>query len=564
MSSYDNHSLVSIDTANLRLGSLPLFADHTCPLANGETCGPCRKRHLLIVQINAALKTAAELSKQVPGINTEINQIHPSSIHRIPMEISSRIFLFCVHRGLFDTQPVVNIDIVDPDLVSGRLGLGAVCRTWRQIAWATPQLWNFISIQFKVDKFPARDELVKEWLSRSGQLPLSISVFERRYVEENPYLPLIGESTAHHFHSVIQTLSSYSNRWQNLSLKLPSFLCRRFADVTSHADVLHTLHLLPEFQYNEDLEDKEELTFANFTPRPRDVAICSYRLKSVHIDWNILTHFYTKGFHIDECLELLRRSPQLTHCQMLYIRETDSHFPVPGNPIVHHVLRDLHVDFSGGQEIEELALFFDNITLRSLTHFRCGLYNCSLPGDLLLSFIERSSCCLRSFRIDDVSFEDDHGKLECLLRAMPSLSDLWLPSYASSSSISEDPPQNVFLLLGRVSINTDDESGETFLPELQNLTHITGPLFSWSRMLNVFGQLESEPANPFLRPLKHLTVRCRTFDQDNTIDKQSVLRILQLKRAGIHLTVIDEDAYEHQDLLRLSMAVHGISEQGQE
>ncbi|KDR86101.1 hypothetical protein GALMADRAFT_274780, partial [Galerina marginata CBS 339.88] len=279
----------------------------------------------------------------------------------MPMEISSRIFLFCVHREPFTPEAT----IADHGLVSWPLALGAVCQTWRQIAWATPQLWNFISIRFQVDKFPARDELVKEWLSRSGQLPLSISVFERCYVDENCYIAPIEESTAHHFHSVIQTLNGYSSRWQNLSVRLPSFLCGRF-DGTSHADILHTLHVLPEFSHDE--ESNGELTIANSTISPRDVAICSFRLQSVHIEWNVLTHFYAKACYIDECLELLRRSPQLTHCQMAYILESNSDFPFPWNPVTHHILRNLHIEFVG-EVPEELALFFNNITLPSLTHF---------------------------------------------------------------------------------------------------------------------------------------------------------------------------------------------------
>src|SRR5258708_4803368 len=61
------------------------------------------------------------------------------------------------------------------------LKLGSVCRKWRQLAWATPDLWTTLHIGIKPSMMHSTAEslpgLLREWLTRSGALPLTIYFF---------------------------------------------------------------------------------------------------------------------------------------------------------------------------------------------------------------------------------------------------------------------------------------------------------------------------------------------------------------------------------------------------
>ncbi|KDR77093.1 hypothetical protein GALMADRAFT_428208 [Galerina marginata CBS 339.88] len=52
--------------------------------------------------------------------------------------------------------------------------IGAVCRQWRRIAWATPHLWKNISIYFTRDGFGTQESLVQQWIERTAHSPLYI------------------------------------------------------------------------------------------------------------------------------------------------------------------------------------------------------------------------------------------------------------------------------------------------------------------------------------------------------------------------------------------------------
>ena len=84
--------------------------------------------------------------------------------------------------------------------------LGAVCRKWRAIAWSSPQLWSSIFLSLSYKSFSSNLRIAQEWLSRSGQLPLSISVSMRNChsVSMDDVLPMT------------YLLNKYAGRWHHL------------------------------------------------------------------------------------------------------------------------------------------------------------------------------------------------------------------------------------------------------------------------------------------------------------------------------------------------------------
>ncbi|KAK1216429.1 hypothetical protein PQX77_020949 [Marasmius sp. AFHP31] len=102
------------------------------------------------------------------------------------------------------------------------LSLTSICRSWRDIALSTPQLWNSIHLflpsppqDLDEDDFAplleARKEGLKLWLARSGSLPLTISLAMGSFPIERP-------SLWYSYSEITKLIAGYSRRWLSLSL----------------------------------------------------------------------------------------------------------------------------------------------------------------------------------------------------------------------------------------------------------------------------------------------------------------------------------------------------------
>ena len=114
--------------------------------------------------------------------------------------------------------------------------LGRVCSGWRMITFSTAELWTSIHIVLpnvtatEDEKLLSiqRLEVLKEWLSRSGSLPLDISMASSMYSR-------VGTE---HFTNFANALVPYCSRWRHLDLHVTAsnFVHSSFASVTG-ADV---------------------------------------------------------------------------------------------------------------------------------------------------------------------------------------------------------------------------------------------------------------------------------------------------------------------------------------
>ncbi|KAJ6578426.1 hypothetical protein B0H19DRAFT_891462, partial [Mycena capillaripes] len=89
-----------------------------------------------------------------------------SPVRRLPEDVAREIFIACMPDSPNSMSPQ------EPSLL-----LCHICRPWRRLALATPQLWA--SLDIIISKKSQSKELAERatcWLSRSGALPLSISL----------------------------------------------------------------------------------------------------------------------------------------------------------------------------------------------------------------------------------------------------------------------------------------------------------------------------------------------------------------------------------------------------
>ena len=145
----------------------------------------------------------------------ELNNRHDSIVH-LPVEIVSHIFTFCLPPS-FDIKE-------DYYFYSSKpvpFHLGSLCRYWRHLAWSIPRLWNilWLSVNGSTSSMSVRSQLLAEWLTCSGQLPLFISI---GIVECHPQLQeqiAAWDLTM----CMVDTLKLYASCWKVLDCHLPFF-----------------------------------------------------------------------------------------------------------------------------------------------------------------------------------------------------------------------------------------------------------------------------------------------------------------------------------------------------
>ncbi|KAF8961892.1 hypothetical protein BDZ97DRAFT_1827613 [Flammula alnicola] len=228
--------------------------------------------------------------------------------------------------------------------------------------------------------------------------------------------------------------------------------------------------------------------------------ISRLRLKSVVIEWNNLTHVKTIHLHIDECWELFRRAPRMTHCLLEDIRESQLHdqFPMPRTPILHPTLQVLELVPAITYRLDKL--FLDNTPQSRIAFFR-------------------SSCSLQKLSLLDVKLDDTD--LVDLSRVTPELRHLKLELYECGADFTKRMFRR-FSETFNVS-GHDAEIQQTFFPQLQSMAFQ--------------GTMPPDWKAPYCDPM--------------IIDEDALRRMLLLVEQGTELRI--EDMSTDKDVLQRSI-----------
>ncbi|KAJ7659348.1 hypothetical protein DFH06DRAFT_1195536 [Mycena polygramma] len=173
--------------------------------------------------------------------------------------------------------------------------LTQICRTWRDIALENPALWRAISLSGTA--FPA-DRLahVSEMLARSGSYPLSIQI------EENPdgiNHPVGAE--------ILAAVARHRERWEHLQL------CLSHQNPISRP-VDGAMPLLRRV----DLELADRSIYINFDSAPllRTAILDIGAIRNVSLPWTQLTSLTLRLISFENCLDILRETTNLVHCEL--------------------------------------------------------------------------------------------------------------------------------------------------------------------------------------------------------------------------------------------------------
>ncbi|PPQ75292.1 hypothetical protein CVT26_015265 [Gymnopilus dilepis] len=419
------------------------------------------------------------LIRQLSEARSKVNQTHSPILRLLHPEILSYIFEFCMDDPQWDDFPFSK-DTPPPFV---QLNIGAVCRTWRQIAWSTPQLWTVIALSpWKFGLFH-QIERARTWLSRSGDLPLSIKIGTNG-----------GLQVQEAWKTALMLLNQYRARWKYVDVNLPAYLIQHLVFRGGN----EALPMLERFKV------KAEFTTVDFMRR----STSSFHLKDLsEFPWAHLTHAHVIKLAIDEALRLLVLAPNLVDYNIQDVLASKSHFPFPEQPIQHQLqhLRITEKTGDGGQ-------IFGNLVLPNLLKLEWISFD-QAPHPPLIRLFQRSCSPLHTLHLSFSDNEElaDRATFAELFASIPTLRDLSLVEHGLGPV--EALEALVYPFQNRSAIENEVEARQ-LLPLLTKFKFWPLVSFSWRAFLEIFGPLD-ESTDCRQRPLQDVHV---VLWEGNTID----------------------------------------------
>ena len=421
--------------------SAPTFCDR---------CGGAVEEVCKLWDEHAELDALSErLSLKRYDLKRKFNRLQSPINHRLPPDIISTIFEFCL-RDFTDHQvsPYTEEDLSIP------LSLGAICSYWRDIAWSTPTLWSSLVIRVTRKHDSLTTDIAEEWLARSGQLPLTIRISSRKYINTVSALANI--------------INQYSSRWFDLDLYIPDHYYKYFHATNNHAPLLKSI------RFHCPSNKLKNLNFRLTCPRLERASLSNFPVDGTNIQWDNLTHLTLDSISIIDSFRILRKAPRLVFCNYLGFCTS-----IEGRSIgapVFASLRSLQLPRAGSAEG-----FLNSLIAPHLEELSLPDYSIT-SMETITSFLRRSACSLRSFSTLLSGLPPYFEGFMNLLQSMPSLNTLSIKSVTTIArpfDIATTPedydPRNILQLVDRVLSSQSTSLQQGFLPNLKILEY-TGKL----------------------------------------------------------------------------------------
>ena len=479
--------------------STKVLRPERCVILDGKPCAACAEDIELEKEIKELESMIDKIHIRRSELRTAMNENHDRLISKFPPEIASHIFTQYSPPSTFSKE----FGYDNP------LYLGAVCQKWRQLAWATPELWTSLHI-VPHEKYCLGDlpKLATEWLERSASLPLTIILQD--------YWGWVNEDDAS---GVINILNTHSARWRDVHLDLPARHLHRFSGL-SQENILRRV-LLSQPRYG-----LWPCGFSRFSmqskPMLTDLTLTRVGLRCIDILWNNLTAASVNHIGLDESLELIRLAPLLETLTLQAINPSSDVFPIPDTRIVHPHLHSL--ELRGFKEETVVTGILDLLCLPSLEQWIHDLS--PLPLDSMITFIGCLSSCLAILKIsiDKINYH----QVTRLLSNLSSLKVLELRAF-------DRPPTDDFF-----SLLCSSAQSPLYLPHLQSLNFLCAYDFPWLSVPQIF----------VLSRWRTLRVKVNT--QLTYLDCKIAKLFLELVGKGVDLRVINDwpGPYQYTDLLQ--------------
>ncbi|PPQ74576.1 hypothetical protein CVT26_007824 [Gymnopilus dilepis] len=437
-----------------------------------RTCGDstcaCGKLERLNRRVSEAEDLLQNLYHQRHDLmpTLKLNVVHPSIIHRMPVEISTNIFALC-------------LDFCTP------LDLGAVCQAWRNLVWSTPSLWASIDLSFGPFLTPSHIDITQEWLERARGLPLWITFSIRGGFRDHWWQRL---------YPLVDLLSDHAWHWYFLDLDcLPGPLLHRFSDLE------HTSSTLRRFSLKGSGSSPTSLNIRNF--RAEFLRLEDPNFDLADLCWTDVTEIRAV-LALNQILRAFELAPRVTICAF-EVNKCIEDF-TRTTPFLHPFVQSLVLQSGSSLQGQGLSLVFkqllNGITLPALERLTIEVDSDQTNADMrridtgsaLCNLLIRSACTLKELSISGLSLTN--GNIIQIARTHPSLTKL---SLFSSIATAWDANYLLSIL-----------PNEPLLPSLECFTFDSGRApFPWDLLPGLFLPFALGTALA-QRPLRLVDISC--------------------------------------------------------
>ncbi|KAJ6451678.1 hypothetical protein C8R47DRAFT_1229762 [Mycena vitilis] len=279
--------------------------------------------------------------------------------------------------------------------------LTQICREWREIALATPSLWKAIQLTLPDDEpemSTRRFELSDVWLARSHCSPLSFQIHGKGVQAD-----------------AFRTLAPHCSRVESLDVRLDLSL------TSIEAPMPLLRHLKVHLRYT----PARDVFVCHEAPLLRTAILNDMAAVHVVLPWGQLTTLTLERVFPDECDTVLRRVPNVVHCELWIVSDAAGHGAFAEISLLRLESLLMH-DYDDEPTTGFLAAFMTP-ALRRLQIAESILG--PNPTDGLRGFISKSGCRLQEIAI--TGHISVHKVLVEYRRAFPAIPKLSLHGWYS-------------------------------------------------------------------------------------------------------------------------------------
>ncbi|KAJ3505218.1 hypothetical protein NLJ89_g7533 [Agrocybe chaxingu] len=437
-------------------------------------------------------------------IKTLRNKFHDKLAAALPVELLSRIFVFCIEDHSVPIKRHTALNLHDPPYrrrtrPTGFI-LGAVCKRWQEIARSTPQLWTTVSVKIKEGDIDFCAQFTRDWLSRTGNLPLTLDIYQPEDTQT-----IFGPPPAFDASPIFDKINAHSSQWATISANVHSNLMRLLHGDENGAPRLHTLDIatINHHPFHQHLIPPIVFALSGPTPGPTRVTLHHIRFPSAIVVWEAITYLDIQEAPIAECYAILQRATRLIECYIQEIELPGLESVSPPHPFLLPQLKVLHILWNDAKEI-----LLNALTLPSLTSLHSDGPLSTLP-----SLITRSACKSTLTKLGVSDMEASMADLMRALESVPMLTQLAISGIKLDDTLFDRLASTAFFDPAQVHANADN----MFLPHLTSLTLVSDPaLFSFEAIAPIFiSKHEHEQERRKRRPLSRFWLEVRDPNDGN-------------------------------------------------
>ncbi|KAG1848496.1 hypothetical protein DFJ58DRAFT_465771 [Suillus subalutaceus] len=328
----------------------------------------------------------------------------PSLISRLPTEILSEIFLYC----LPEDEHLVNASKQAPMLLTN------ICRRWREIAVGMPRLWCSLQVEFWYpywqmrasahERWQARALGYDSWLKRSGGRPLSLKL-----------------ECGNDWSELQSLLQPYVQQVSSLSLGFIShdgpFMLEDFQSLKEL-----TIHTYVFDDYERAINPSLSKLPVNLrTINMKNVWFNHWLLDSfADSGWDRLTHLEISVDGRHAGARILSLCPNLSSLKMTGSFDLGQ----TAEPVTHTNLRSLHISWTEIRNLTGDPGPFQVMTLPSLRVLEAS-HRGPWPHEPFMEFLTRSKCTLERLVLHSEVWttEEEHAEYATLFPSFEKIDD---------------------------------------------------------------------------------------------------------------------------------------------